>query len=92
MFFHIFLIGSGIDPCFTHRDGQEWQQSSPQSPKPYSLSHALCKSKKSFYGVLPCLVMMYHQTNLICKSFSISEDLVETIVTLTLKIESHFFT
>ena len=37
----------------------------------------------SFHCVLPCLVMMYHQTNLDCKSFSISEDLVETIVALT---------
>ena len=40
----------------------------------------------SFHGVLPCLVMMYHQTNLDCKSFSISEDLVETIVALTSNI------
>ena len=44
-------------------------------------SHILClkpyvKARKSF----PCLVMMHHQTNLDCKSFSISEDLVETIV------------
>ena len=46
--FHIFLIGTGIDPCFIYLDGQEWQQSSPQSPKPYSLSHMLCKSKKIF--------------------------------------------
>ena len=30
--------------------------------------------------------MMYHQTNLDCKSLSISEDLVETIVALTLKM------
>ena len=55
-------------------------------------SHILClvtpcvKARKSFHGVLPCLVMMYHQTNLDCKSFSISEDLVETIVALTLNI------
>ena len=62
--FHIFLIGTGTDPCFRYRDGQEWQKSSPLSPKPYSLSHALCKS----------LVIMYHQTNLDYKSFSISED------------------
>ena len=46
--FHIFLIGTGIDPCFRYQDSQEWQQSSPQSPKPYSLSRALCKSKKIF--------------------------------------------
>ena len=44
-------------------------------------SHILCrtphvKARKSFYGVLPCLVMMHHQTNLDWKSFSISEDLV----------------
>ena len=44
--FNIFLIGTGIDPYFRYRDSQEWQQSSPQSLKPYSLSHALCKSKK----------------------------------------------
>ena len=48
-------------------------------------THILCltpciKARKSFHGVLPCLVMMYHQTNLDCKSFSISEDLAETIV------------
>ena len=47
-------------------------------------SHILCltpcaKARKYFHGVLPCLVIMYHQTNLDCKSFSISEDLVETI-------------
>ena len=46
--FHIFLIGTGIDSCFRYQDSQEWQQSSPQSPKPYSLSLALCKSKKMF--------------------------------------------
>ena len=46
--FRIFLIGTGIDPCFRYWDSQEWQQSSPQSPKPYSLSHAQCKSKKIF--------------------------------------------
>ena len=59
--------------------------------KPYSLSHALCKSKKIFHGVSPCLVMMYHQTNLDCKSFSISEDLVEMIVALTLNIAKWYF-
>ena len=36
--FHIFLIGTGIDPCFRYRDSQEWQQSSQQSLKPYSVS------------------------------------------------------
>ena len=60
-------------------------------------SHILCltpcvKSRKSFHGVLLCLVMMYHQTNLeYCKSFSISEDLVETIVALTLNIAKRYF-
>ena len=59
-------------------------------------SHILCltpcvKARKSFHSVLPCLVMMYHQTNLDCKSFSISEDLVETIVTLTLNIAKWHF-
>ena len=46
--FHIFLIGTGPDPCFRDQDGQEWQQSSPQSPKPYPLSHTPSKSKKTF--------------------------------------------
>ena len=89
--FHIFLIGTGIDPRFRYWDSQEWQQSSPQSPKPYSLSHALCKRKKIFSRCLTSLVMMYHQTNLDCKSFSISEDLVETIVALTLNIAKYFW-
>ena len=35
--------------------------------------------------------MIYHQTNLDCKSFSISEDLVETIVALTLNIAKWYF-
>ena len=46
--FRIFLIGTSTDPCFRYGNSQEWQQSSPQSPKPYSLSHALCKTKKIF--------------------------------------------
>ena len=59
-------------------------------------SHILCrtprvKARKSFHGVLPCLVMMHHQANLDCKSFSISEDLVETIVALTLNIAKWYF-
>ena len=50
-------------------------------------SHILClmpglKARKSFHSVLPCLVMMYHQTNQDCKSFSIPEVLVERIVAL----------
>ena len=38
--FHIFLSGSGTDPCFRDQDGQEWQQSSPQSPKPGIADHS----------------------------------------------------
>ena len=34
---------------------------------------------------------MYHQTNVDCKSFSISEDLVEMIVALTLNISKWYF-
>ena len=34
---------------------------------------------------------MYHQTNLDCKSFSISENLVETIVALTMNIAKWYF-
>ena len=49
------------------------------------------KARKSFHSVLPCLVIMYHQTNLDCKSFSISEDLAETIVALTLNIAKWYF-
>ena len=49
------------------------------------------KARKSSHGVLPCLVMLYHQTNLDCKSFSISEDLVEMIVALTLNIAKWYF-
>ena len=41
-------IETGIDPYFRYRHGQEWQQSSPQSQKPCSPSHAICKSKKIF--------------------------------------------
>ena len=89
--FHIFFIGTGTDRCFRYRDSQEWQQSSLQAPK-----HILCltpcaKARKYFHGVLPCLVIMYHQTNLDCKSFSISEDLVETVVALTLNIAKWYF-
>ena len=54
-------------------------------------SHMLCltpcvKAWKSFHSVLPCLVMMYHQTN-----FSIFEDLVVTIVALTLNVAKWYF-
>ena len=52
---------------------------------------ACVKARKKIHGVLPCLVIMYHQTNLDCKSFSISEDLVETIVALTLNITKWYF-
>ena len=59
-------------------------------------SHSLClmpcvKARKYFRGVLSCLVMMYHQTNLDRKSVSISEDLVEMIVALTLIIAKWYF-
>ena len=59
-------------------------------------SHILCltpcvKARTSVHGVLPCLVIMYHQTNLDCKSFSISEDVVETVVALTLNIAKWYF-
>ena len=59
-------------------------------------SHILCltpsvKTRKSFHGVLPCLVIMNYQTNFDCKSFSISEDLVEPIVALTLNIAKWYF-
>ena len=59
-------------------------------------SHIFCltpcvKARKAFHSVLYCLVMMYHQSNLDCKSFSISEDLVETIVALTLNITKWYF-
>ena len=52
-------------------------------------SHILCltpcvKARKSFHGIVPRLVIMYHQTNLDCKSSSILEDIVETIVALTM--------
>ena len=59
-------------------------------------SHILCltpcvKARKSFHDVLPCVVMMYLQTNLDCQSFSISEDLVEMIMALTLNIAKWYF-
>ena len=64
--FHIFLIGTSIDPCFRYRDSQEWKQSSPVPQAIFCLM--LCeKARKSFHSVLPCLVMMYQQTNLDCK-------------------------
>ena len=44
------------------------------------------KPMKYFYGVLPHFVMAYHQTNMSCRNFITSEDLVKTIVALTLKI------
>ncbi len=59
-------------------------------------SHSLCltpcvKARTSFHGVLPCPVRMYHPTNLDYKRFSISEDLVETIVALTLNVSNSYF-
>ena len=57
-----------------------------QSPKLSILCLTTCvKARKS------CLVMMYHQTNLDCKSVSISEDLVEMIVALTVNIAKQYF-
>ena len=58
--------------------------------------HSLCltpwvKAIKSVHGVLSCLMMMYHQTNLDCKSFSISGDVVKMIVALTWKIAKEYF-
>ena len=78
--FHIFLIGTPALDTGIVKNGCNLVHS-PQS-------HILClmpcaKARKYFHAVLPCLVMMYYQTNLDCKSFSISEDLVETIVALT---------
>ena len=90
--FHIFLIGTGIDPCFRYigiaKSGSNLVHSHP--------SHILCltpcvKARKSFHSVLPCLEMMCHQTNLVCKSFHISEDLVETIVALTFNTAKWYF-
>ena len=90
--FHIFFIGTGIDPCFRYigiaKSGSNLVHSPP--------SHIFCltpcvKARKSFHSVLPCLVIMYHQANLDCKSFSISEELVETIVALTLNITKWYF-
>ena len=86
MFFSHFRDWNRIDPCFRYliaKSGSSLVHSPP--------SHILCltpcvKARKSFHGVLPCLVMIYHQTNLDCKSFSIFEDLVEMIVALTLNI------
>ena len=55
-------------------------------------SRAPClKARKSFHCVLPCLVMMYHQTNLGCQTFSICKELVETIVALTLNTATLYF-
>ena len=92
MFFYTF---SWLEPVLTPaldiriaKSGSNLVHSHPR--------HIFCvtpcvKARKSFHGVLPCLVMMYHQTNLDCKSFSISEDLVETIVALTLNITKWYF-
>ena len=81
--FHIFLIGTGTALALNigkAKSGSNLVHSPP--------SHILClmpcvKASKSFHGVLPCLVMMYHQINLDCKIFSISEDLEDAIVALT---------
>ena len=89
--FDIFLIGTVLTPALyigIAKSGSNLVHSHP--------SHILClmpcvKARKSFHIVLSCLVMMYHQTNLDCKSFSISQDLVETIVALTLNIAKWYF-
>ena len=86
--FHIFLIGTPALDIGIAKSGSNLVHSPP--------SHILCltpcvKARKSFHSVLPCLVMMYHQTNLDCKSFSISEDLVESIVALSLNIAKWYF-
>ena len=91
MFFPHFLDWTSIDFCF-----RCWEAKSGSNLVHSPPSHILCltpcvKARKSFHGVLPCLVMMYHETNLDCKSFSISEDLVETIVALTLNIAKWYF-
>ena len=87
VFFHIFLIGTGIDIGIA-KSGNNLVHS---PPGPILCLTPCVKARKYFHGVLPCLVMMYHQTNLDCKSFSISEDLVETIVALALNIAKWYF-
>ena len=57
----------------------------------HPLSDALRKAITHFHGVLPCLVIMYHQTNLDCKGFSISQDVVMMVVALTLEIAEDYF-
>ena len=61
-------------------------------PPSHILSHALCKSKKIFSQrvTLSCDDVP-SKTNLDRKSFSISEDLVEPIVALTLNIAKWYF-
>ena len=91
MFFPHFLDCTSIDFCF-----RCWEAKSGSNLVHSPPSHILCltpcvKARKSFHGVLPCLVMMYHETNLDRKSFSISEDLVETSVVLTLNIAKWYF-
>ena len=49
------------------------------------------KTRKSFHSVLSHFVVMYHKTNLDCKSVSISEDLVETIMASTVNIAKLYF-
>ena len=61
------------------------------SPPGHILSDALRKAITHFLGVLPCLVIMYHQTNLDCKGFSISQDVVIVVVALTLEIAEDYF-
>ena len=57
------------------------------SPPSHILSLMPCvKARKSFHSILPCFMMMYHQTNLDCKSFSI-----RMIVALTLNNAKWYF-
>ena len=74
---------SWLEPVLTPALGigiakSDTEQSSPQAPKHIICFTPCAKARKYFHGVLPCLVIMYHQTNLDCKSLSIFEDLVET--------------
>ena len=58
--------------------------------------HSLCltpwvKAIKSVHGVLSCLTMMYHQSNLDRKSFTISEDIVKNDCGLNLENSKRIF-
>ena len=76
----LFWAVSTVEPSLSH----------PLPPLSPSLISNLTfvDVKQHGHGVLPCLVMMYLETNLECKSLSIFQDLVEMIVALTLNIAS----